>query len=309
MREGTWITLSLWGMACAGIVYSFSTQVPFAIIVLTFSGLMNAPSSIARRIVIQRNTPREMRGRVNSAFFVARDVLYLIGMGAAGLADMVDIRLMYLSSAILVLFSGIWIFFLPGLRQEVAQWKKAVKMLYSASKAPNIEPRRGVTPSDLVTLTELVPPMAGLDQNQRETLINTGEIVEVAAGATIIAHDETGDDVYFVLSGRTIAGVAAADGGYRSLSSMTTGDFFGEIAALTGAVRTADVVAEQPVRLLKVPAEIVRSWMQNPAISSLLLSAMGERLNRTSIKELPRFAGVDQGALLELRSTEILEPV
>jgi len=30
----------------------------------------HAPASVARRLVIQRNTPRDMRGRVNSAFFV-----------------------------------------------------------------------------------------------------------------------------------------------------------------------------------------------------------------------------------------------
>jgi len=45
--------------------------------------------------VIQRNTPREMRGRVNSVFFVSRDVLFLVGMGRR-LADFMDVRLLYL---------------------------------------------------------------------------------------------------------------------------------------------------------------------------------------------------------------------
>ena len=229
-----------------------------------------------------------MRGRVNSAFFVSRDVLYLVGMGAAGLADMVDIRLMYLFSALLVLVSGIWVFFLPGLRQEAAEWKCAVQMLYAAPKVSTIKVGRRISSSDLDALIGLVPILTHLDGKERETLLQTAEFIEASSGTTILSHGEIGDDAFFILSGRAIAGVATPDGGYRSLSSMTIGDFFGEIAALTGSACTADVVAEELTRLLKVPASTLRSWMQNPAVSGLFLSTIGERLNRTSIKELPR---------------------
>jgi len=62
-----------------GVAYSFTQSIPVAIIILTISGFMNAPVAIGRRLVVQRNTPREMRGRVNSAFFVSRDILFLVG--------------------------------------------------------------------------------------------------------------------------------------------------------------------------------------------------------------------------------------
>ena len=58
------------GMGRLGIVYSQATSIPFAILLVGISGFMNAPPAIAGRLIIQRNTPREMRGRVNSAFFV-----------------------------------------------------------------------------------------------------------------------------------------------------------------------------------------------------------------------------------------------
>ena len=35
-----------------------------------------------------------MRGRVFSAFYVMRDVVFLLGMAAAGLADVIDIRVL-----------------------------------------------------------------------------------------------------------------------------------------------------------------------------------------------------------------------
>jgi hypothetical protein len=41
--------------------------------------------------------------------------------------------------------------------------------------------------------------------------------------------------------------------------------------------------------------------MGNPALSQLFLSKMTERLARTNITDLPRFAGYDQQALKELR--------
>jgi CRP-like cAMP-binding protein len=206
---------------------------------------------------------------------------------------------------LLVLVSGIWVFFLPGLRQEAAEWKRAVQMLYAAPKVSTIKAGQRLSSSDLDALIGLVPILTHLDGKERETLLQTAEFIEAPSGTTILSHGEIGDDAFFILSGRAIAGVATPDGGYRSLSSMTIGDFFGEIAALTGSARTADVVAEQSTRLLKVPASTLRIWMQNPAVSGLFLSTIGERLNRTSIKELPRFAGVDQSALRELRSIEI----
>ena len=39
---------------------------------------------VGRSLLIQRNTTREVRGRVNSAFFVARDTVFMVGMAAAG---------------------------------------------------------------------------------------------------------------------------------------------------------------------------------------------------------------------------------
>ena len=44
MREGPWIALSYLGMAVAGIFYSFSQNIPIAILILTVSGFLNAPS-------------------------------------------------------------------------------------------------------------------------------------------------------------------------------------------------------------------------------------------------------------------------
>ena len=92
------------------------------------------------------------------------------------------------------------------------------------------------------------------------------------------------------------------EGGYRPLETLNAGDFFGEIAALTGSKRTANVVAEEPTRLLQVPAEALRSMTADPELNRMFLSRMTERMVRMNMIELPRFSGIDAASLRELRT-------
>ena len=302
LREGQWIALSFLGMGLVGALYAGSTSVAVAIALVTLSGFANAPSSIARRLAIQRNTPREVRGRVASAFFVSRDVVLLLGMAAAGLADVVDVRVMVLASAILLLGAGALAVALPGLGQPAAEWRTAISLLRSAPAHPGLAASRPATLADLDKLVGHLPALTGLSQRDRDSFVARARVSQAPAGATIVRHGETGDDAYFIIDGRAVAGLAAPDGNYRSLSTMSAGDFFGEIAALTGSQRTANVAAEEPTTLLQVPAETLRGLMSQPVVGRLLLSKMTERLGRTHSADLPRLAGLDQESLRELRT-------
>ena len=127
---------------------------------------------------------------------------------------------------------------------------------------------------------------------------------QLPVGTAVVRKDEIGDTAYFILTGQAVAGISQADAGYQPLNCLLPGDFFGEIAALTGSPRTADVVAEEEMSVLQVPAATLRQLMANPRISSLVLEKMNERLVNLSAIELPRFAGLDQAALRDLRTNE-----
>jgi CRP-like cAMP-binding protein len=148
----------------------------------------------------------------------------------------------------------------------------------------------------------LLPSLGTLSDKEKSTFIRDAQVFDVPEGSTILRHGETGDTAYFILAGKTVAGLAAESGNYRSLSTMIPGDFFGEIAALTGVSRTADVVATESTSLLQVPANSLRSLMGSPILSNLFLSKMAERLGRTSLSELPRIGGIDQKDAQALRS-------
>jgi MFS family permease len=103
LRAGLWVALSFMGMALGNIIFAQVSSVALAITAGLLINVMNAPSYIGRQLLIQRNTARDMRGRVNSAFFVARDSALVLGMAAAGLADLYDVRALYFGSALLLL--------------------------------------------------------------------------------------------------------------------------------------------------------------------------------------------------------------
>jgi MFS transporter, DHA3 family, macrolide efflux protein len=304
MREGQWIALGWMSMGLLGVIYSQMTSIPWAILLVTISGFMNAPPAIGGRLILQRNTPREMRGRVNSAFFVSRDILFLIGMAAVGLADFIDIRIMYLITSLMILFGGALVLLLPGLRQDAIAWRRSITLLRGAPAAPGLGSGRAALASDADLLVSLIPALEDLTRSERDKLASHAVVIDVPVGTVIMHQGEVGDTAYFILSGQAVAGVCGPDDDYRVLNPLLVGDFFGEIAALTGSPRTADVVAEENMTVMQIPAASLRGLMSNPKFSSLVLETLTSRLNFATTTASPRLAEKDQKALRDLRTNE-----
>ena len=303
LREGAWMVASFLLMGIVGILYGTATSIPFAIFLVMLSGFLNAPSSIARRLILQRSTPRELRGRVFSAFFVGRDLLFLIGMVAAGLADVIDVRVLVVAASVVLIFAAVLTQLSPALAVPAAEWRRAMQLLRTApAVATAATAIRPATLADFERLVGHIPTLAVLDERRRSSFIEKATVSEAETGTSVVRQGEPGDSAYFVLGGRLVAGTPNEDGSYRALSSMTAGDFFGEIAALTGSARTANVVVDEPATLLEVPAETLRALMSEPQLSQLFLSKLTERLVRTSSADLPRLAGIDQDVLRDLRT-------
>jgi len=301
LREGQWIAISFIGMAMTGIVYSLLSSVPLAIMVGTLATFLNSPSVIGRQLLIQRNTPREARGRVSSAFFVTRDTMFLLGMASAGLADVVDVRVLFFGNAVVFLIVGSLALILPGLGQPAAEWRRAIRLLRGAQVAPGLGAGRAATLADFDLLATRLPALSGLSRDLRQDLAAQTLVADAPGGTIVVRKGEASDAAYFILNGRAVAGYAEP-GSYRLLEVLNPGDFFGEIAALTGVPRTANVITEEPSTLLQVPAPALRQMMGEPHLNRLFLSKMTERMARMNMLDMPRVAGLDQQALQELRT-------
>ena len=184
-----------------------------------------------------------MRGRVFSAFYVMRDVIFLFGMAGAGLADVVDIRLLIIFASSLLFVSAAFTFVAPGL--GVSTWRAAAARLRASEATPALEasPVRAATLADFDLLAGRIGAFARLSPEQRASFLEGATVRDVPGGTRILEHGDPAPSAYFILDGTTTAGIPT-EGGYRGLSTMSAGDFFGEIGALTGSPRTADVVAD-----------------------------------------------------------------
>ncbi|HEU4546710.1 MAG TPA: MFS transporter [Microlunatus sp.] len=302
LQIGLWVFVGTMGMGISGILYGLSPTIAIAIVFVVISGFFNSPSAVARQTLLQRHTPRELRGRVFSALFVMRDVIFLLGMAGAGLADIVDVRIMIIFSSLILVVVALAALVAPGVGRPAAEWRRALSALRAAPASTAVLPSRAATAADFDLLVGRLATFTRLNDTQRAAFLRGAQVREVPETTRIITKGDTASAAYFILEGEAAAGIPEADGGYRGLSTMGSGDFFGEIGALTGSPRTADVVATRPSTLLEVPAEGLRAVMEVPEVNSLLLSTLTERLLRSNQPDLPRLASMDQAALRDLRT-------
>jgi CRP-like cAMP-binding protein len=303
LQIGLWVFVGVMGMGVAGVLYGLSPNIWVAIVFVTISGFFNSPAAVARQTLLQRHTPRELRGRVFSALFVMRDVIFLAGMAGAGLADIVDVRLLIVIASLILVVVALAALVAPGVGRPAAEWRRALVALRagpSATAAPvQVRP---ATLGDFEVLVGRLATFTRLSADQRAAFIRDAHVRDAPEGTRLVTQGDKASAAYFILVGEAAAGIPEPDGGYRGLSTMGAGDFFGEIAALTGSPRTADVVATRDSTLMEVPAEALRAVMEVPEVNKLLLSTLTERLLRSNQPDLPRLASMDQAALRDLRT-------
>jgi MFS family permease len=301
LREGQWIALSFIGMGITTITFSLLSSVPLALVVIIIEGFVNAPSVIARALVIQRHAPRNARGRVFSSFFVMRDTMFMIGMALAGLADLLDVRLLYMSSGVLTLAMGFLALVLPGLGQPAAEWRRAVRLLRAAPGAPGLGLGHALQTSDYHRLASTFPALTELPDETQKHLRQAMTLYSIPEGTVIVRKGETSDAAYFILYGETVAGFEEG-GSYKELGVLRRGDFFGEIAALTGMPRTANVVASRPSTLVKVPANSLREMVSHPQLNRMIMTKMTARMIQSNLIDVASPGRIDQASLRELRT-------
>ena len=302
LREGQWLAISFTGMAITGIFFSLNSVVWLALLIATAEGFMNAPSVIARALVIQRNTPREARGRVFSAFFVTRDVMFMTGMAMAGLADLFDLRLLYFGSSMIILVVGVLVPFMPGLKQPASQWKRMFALLKGAEAAPRLGAGRPATMSEVERFISHMPELMGMNPGDRKQLASEILVADSPAGMVVTYRGEASDMAYFILKGSVGVGYNKEDE-YVILNYLHEGDFFGEVAALTGSQRTANIITEEASEFLIIPSRVVQRLAQkHEGLRQMLYTTMNQRL---SMIVLPRSTGLDQELLRELRTPDM----
>src|SRR5262245_42054114 len=92
-----------------------------------------------------------------------------------------------------------------------------------------------------------VPLFDGFTNRHLRRLAGESDLVDVPAGHAIVEEGQPGEAMYVILVG----GARVVRNG-RKVAALIPGDFFGELSALDGGPRTASVVADTDMELLRL---------------------------------------------------------
>jgi CRP-like cAMP-binding protein len=125
------------------------------------------------------------------------------------------------------------------------------------------------------------PLFRGLDRDSLSAIAASLRTRRYRKGEVIFHEGDPGDCLFVVASGTVKVVLPSEDGEEAILASLSRGDFFGELALLDGAPRSAGAVALQATEMLVLPREQFGAMVASqPAIRDALLSSLAAELRR-----------------------------
>lgn len=127
-----------------------------------------------------------------------------------------------------------------------------------------------------VAALEAIPLFDGLSKRHLRRLARDTEVVEFGPGRAIVEEGQAGEAMFVVLTGT--ARVLRAG---RKVGVLIPGDFFGELSALDAGPRTASVVPETSVNVLRLFRHTLHDLVEDePALAMGLLEGLARRLRQ-----------------------------
>jgi small-conductance mechanosensitive channel/CRP-like cAMP-binding protein len=141
------------------------------------------------------------------------------------------------------------------------------------AERPEAGIERRVAPLRRVGIWSALPP-----QTLRQLAERSVERV-YAAGEPVLRQGAAGDSMFVIADGRVEVRVGPEAGQSAWLAELGPGDYFGEMSLMTGAPRSATVVALVETRLVQVGKEAFRGILAaEPGLVEPLAAALRERL-------------------------------
>jgi len=126
-------------------------------------------------------------------------------------------------------------------------------------------------------LLKHVPLFAGCSKTELRQLARVADEVQIRQGTVLTREGRTGREFFVIVDGTVRV---TKDG--RKLADLEAGSWFGEIALLTKAPRTATATATSAVRSLVISDRDFRKAVEDmPSIAIKVLGSVAERLAAT----------------------------
>ncbi|WP_353645400.1 cation:proton antiporter [Mesorhizobium sp. WSM2239] len=154
-----------------------------------------------------------------------------------------------------------------GRRRERVLAVELDRIRAQAKKRENEQARK------ITEFVETFPLFAAIDAEAQEELLLLFVPKAASPGERVVREGERGDAMYFVVSGTVEVDVNGTE------VQLNAGSFFGEMALLTGAPRTADVTAVDYCNFLVLSLRDFRLFMsRHPAVRAAVQAMAEERL-------------------------------
>jgi CRP-like cAMP-binding protein len=128
-------------------------------------------------------------------------------------------------------------------------------------------------------LIQSAPLFSHCDRRELEEIAAAADLIDVPAGMTLVTQGQRTNEFVVIARG---ACEVTRDG--VQVATLGTGDFFGEIALVTGAPRTATVKATEPSTLLVLTDRAFERVGEDiPSITTSVLRVLGERLHPETV--------------------------
>ena len=139
-----------------------------------------------------------------------------------------------------------------------------------------------------------VPLFDDLPRDAFVELVNRLTYRRYSAGEQILAEGERGRSFYVIVDGKVRIWKKLPDGTELELAELSEGAFFGEMALLSGAPRTANVSAQDDTELLEVSDAVLRSLAKkHPQVVKSLKNFYRQRLLSNVMAISPLFKDFD----------------
>ena len=132
-----------------------------------------------------------------------------------------------------------------------------------------------------VSLLGNIPLFERCSRRQLAKIASIAREAEYPAATAVVRKGEQGTDFFVVLDGE-----ADVRTGARKLATLRAGNFFGEVALVTGSLRTATVTTGTPMRALVISNRDFRKLLHDaPDLQFKVLQEIGRRLERASSEQ------------------------
>ncbi len=134
----------------------------------------------------------------------------------------------------------------------------------------------------IVKVLERTQLFRGLRRRQLEGIAGRFVEREYAGGDTVVTQGQGGEGFFIIVTGTAEAIYKRADGSDVTLNDFGPGDFFGELAVLTDALRTASVVATSALHCIVLTRwDLMGLLRSDPDMAIAVLQQLASRFSQT----------------------------